>query len=296
MSILINKDTKVLVQGITGRDGSFHTGKMVAYGTKIVAGVSPGKAGQEVHNVPVFNTVEDAVKATGATVSVIFIPAPLAADAILEAAEGGIKLVVCISEGVPTLDMIKATAYLKKKGVQLIGANCPGLITPGESMIGILPGNIFKKGNVGLMSRSGTLTYLMVSLLTDNNIGQSTCVGIGGDPVAGLYYQELLEMFENDPETEAIVLIGEIGGDAEERAAKYIKEHVTKPVVVFIAGQTAPPGKRMGHAGAIISSGSGTAEEKIAAFEAVGVPVARLPVEIPILVKAALEKRLSQSK
>jgi len=291
MSILINKDTKVLVQGITGRDGSFHTGKMVAYGTKIVAGVSPGKAGQTVHDVPVFNTVEDAVNATGATVSVIFIPAPLAADAILEAADGGIKLVICISEGVPTLDMVKATAYLKKKGVQLIGANCPGLITPEESMIGILPGNIFKKGNVGLMSRSGTLTYLMVSLLTQNGLGQSSCVGIGGDPVAGLYYQELLEMFENDPETEAIVLIGEIGGDAEERAAQYIKEHVTKPVVAFIAGQTAPQGKRMGHAGAIISSGSGTAEEKIAAFEAIGVPVARLPVEVPKLVQAALDAR-----
>jgi len=291
MSILINKDTKVLVQGITGRDGSFHTGKMVAYGTKIVAGVSPGKGGQLVHNVPVFNSVEDAVNATGATVSVIFIPAPYAADAILEAAEGGIKLVVCISEGVPTLDMVKATAYLKKKGVELIGANCPGLITPEESMIGILPVNIFKKGNVGLMSRSGTLTYLMVSLLTQNGLGQSTCVGIGGDPVSGLYYQELLERFENDPETEAIVLIGEIGGDAEERAAQYINDHVTKPVVAFIAGQTAPQGKRMGHAGAIISSGSGTAEEKIAAFEAIGVPVARLPVEVPALVKKALDER-----
>jgi succinyl-CoA synthetase alpha subunit len=291
MSILINKNTKVLVQGITGRDGSFHTGKMVAYGTKVVAGVSPGKAGQTVHDVPVFNTVADAVEATGAEVSVIFIPAAFAADAVLEAAEGGIKLVVCISEGVPTLDMVKATAYLKKKGVQLIGANCPGLITPEESMIGILPGNIFKKGNVGLMSRSGTLTYLMVSLLTQSDLGQSTCVGIGGDPVAGLYYQELLEMFENDPETEVIVLIGEIGGDAEERAAQYIKEHVTKPVVAFIAGQTAPPGKRMGHAGAIISSGSGTAEEKIAAFEAVGVPVARLPIDIPVLVKKALAER-----
>ena len=291
MSILINKNTKVLVQGITGRDGSFHTGKMVAYGNKVVAGVSPGKAGQTVHDVPVFNTVADAVEATGAEVSVIFIPAAFAADAVLEAAEGGIKLVVCISEGVPTLDMVKATAYLKKKGVQLIGANCPGLITPEESMIGILPGNIFKKGNVGLMSRSGTLTYLMVSLLTQSDLGQSTCVGIGGDPVAGLYYQELLEMFENDPETEVIVLIGEIGGDAEERAAQYIKEHVTKPVVAFIAGQTAPPGKRMGHAGAIISSGSGTAEEKIAAFEAVGVPVARLPIDIPVLVKKALAER-----
>ncbi|OIP85070.1 MAG: succinate--CoA ligase subunit alpha [Porphyromonadaceae bacterium CG2_30_38_12] len=290
MSILINKNTKVLVQGITGRDGSFHTGKMVDYGTNIVAGVSPGKAGQSVHNVPVFNTVADAVAATGADTSVIFIPAPYAADAILEAAEGGIKLVVCISEGVPTLDMVKATAYLKKKGVQLIGANCPGLITPGESMIGILPVDIFKKGNVGLISRSGTLTYLMVSLLSQYDLGQSTCVGIGGDPVAGLYFQELLQLYQDDPQTEAIVLIGEIGGDAEERAAQYIKKHVTKPVVAFIAGQTAPAGKRMGHAGAIISSGSGTAAEKIAAFEAVGVPVARLPIDIPLLIKKALNK------
>lgn len=289
MSILINKDTKVIVQGITGRDGSFHTSKMLDYGTKIVAGVTPGKGGQEVHGVPVFNTVSEAVEQTGATVSIIFIPAPIAADAIIEAADSGIKLVICISEGVPTLDMVKATAYLKKKGVKLIGANCPGLITPEESLIGILPGNIFKKGNIGLMSRSGTLTYLMVSLLTQAGLGQSTCVGIGGDPVAGLYYEELLEMFENDPETEAIVLIGEIGGDAEERAAQYIKNHVTKPVVVFIAGQTAPPGKRMGHAGAIISSGSGTAEEKIAAFESIGVPVARLPVELPQLLKNALK-------
>lgn len=291
MSILINKSTKLVVQGITGRDGSFHTGKMKDYGTNIVAGVSPGKGGQEVHGIPVFNTVEDAVLATGANASVIFVPAPLAGDAILEAADAGVELVICISEGVPTIDMIKATNYLKKKGVKLIGANCPGLITPEESMIGILPGNIFKKGNIGLMSRSGTLTYLMVSLLTDNGLGQSTCVGIGGDPVAGLYYEDLLQMFEDDPETEAIVLIGEIGGDAEERAAKYIKKHITKPVIAFIAGQTAPPGKRMGHAGAIISSGSGTAIEKIQAFEAVGVPVARLPVEIPILVKQRLAER-----
>jgi succinyl-CoA synthetase alpha subunit len=266
MSILINKNTKLVVQGITGRDGSFHTGKMKAYGTNIVAGVSPGKGGQTVHDIPVFNTVEDAVKNTGADTSVIFVPAPLAGDAILEAADAGIKLVICISEGVPTLDMVKATNYLEKKGAKLIGANCPGLITPGESMIGILPGNIFKKGNIGLMSRSGTLTYLMVSLLTAADLGQSTCVGIGGDPVAGLYYQELLQMFQDDPETEAIVLIGEIGGDAEERAAQYIKDHITKPVVAFIAGQTAPPGKRMGHAGAIISSGSGTAEEKNCRF------------------------------
>ena len=291
MSILVNKNTKLLVQGITGRDGSFHTSKMITYGTNLVAGVSPGKGGQTVHDVPVFNTVEDAVKATGANTSVIFVPAPLAGDAILEAAEAGIELVVCISEGVPTLDMVKATAYLKKKGVKLIGANCPGLITPEETMIGILPGNIFKKGNVGLISRSGTLTYLMVSLLTDSGLGQSTCIGIGGDPVAGLYYQELLQMFEDDPETEAIVLIGEIGGDAEERAAQYIKEHITKPVIAFIAGQTAPAGKRMGHAGAIISSGSGTAAEKIAAFEAIGVPVARLPKEVPAMVKQKLAER-----
>lgn len=291
MSILINKNTRLLVQGITGRDGSFHTAKMKNYGTNIVAGVSPGKGGQIFEGIPIFNTVEDAVKITGANTSIIFVPAPLAGDAILEAAEGGIELVVCISEGVPTLDMVKATAYLKKKGVKLIGANCPGLITPDEALVGILPGNIFLKGNVGLMSRSGTLTYEMVNQLTTNGIGQSTCVGIGGDPVAGLYYQELLQMFEDDPETEAIVLIGEIGGDAEERAAQYIKGHITKPVVAFIAGQTAPPGKRMGHAGAIISSGSGTAAEKIAAFEAVGVPVARRPVEIPVLVKELLEKR-----
>lgn len=290
MSILVDKNTRLLVQGITGRDGSFHTSKMKAYGTNIVAGVSPGKGGQQVEGIPVFNTVEEAVKTTKANVSIIFVPAPLAGDAILEAAEAGIELVICISEGVPTLDMVKATAYLKKKGVKLIGANCPGLITPGEALVGILPGNIFLKGNVGLISRSGTLTYEMVNQLTTNGIGQSTCVGIGGDPVAGLYFQELLQMFEDDPETEAIVLIGEIGGDAEERAAQYIKEHITKPVVAFIAGQTAPPGKRMGHAGAIISSGSGTAAEKIAAFEAIGVPVARRPVEIPQLIKERLKK------
>jgi len=291
MSILLNKDTKLIVQGITGRDGSFHAEKMKSYGTNLVGGVSPGKGGQFIHEIPVFNTVEDAVKTTGATASLIFVPAPLAADAMLEAAEGGIELVICISEGVPTLDMIKVTNYLKKKGVKLIGANCPGLITPDEALAGILPVNIFKKGNVGLISRSGTLTYMMVNLLTSYGLGQSTCIGIGGDPVAGLYYQELLQMFEDDPETEAIVLIGEIGGDAEERAAQYIKEHITKPVVAFIAGQTAPPGKRMGHAGAIISSGSGTAAEKIAAFEAVGVPVAALPVDLPELVKKKLDER-----
>ena len=291
MSILVNKDTRLLVQGITGRDGSFHTSMMKAYGTNIVAGVSPGKGGINIDGIPVFNTVEEAVNTTGANTSIIFVPAAMAEDAILEAAEGGIDLVVCISEGVPTLDMVKATAYLTKKGVKLIGANCPGLITPGEALVGILPGTIFLKGNVGLMSRSGTLTYEIVHQLTINGIGQSTCIGMGGDPIAGLYFQELLQMFQDDPETEAVVLIGEIGGDAEERAAQYIKQHLTKPVVAFIAGQTAPAGKRMGHAGAIISSGSGTAAEKIEAFEAVGVPVARLPVEVPVLIREMLEKK-----
>jgi succinyl-CoA synthetase, alpha subunit len=290
MSILVNKNTKLIVQGITGRDGSFHSWKIKEYGTNIVGGVTPGKGGQTIHDIPVFDTVEEAVKATGANASIIFVPAPLAADAILEAAEAGIELVIAISEGVPTLDMVKVTPYLKKKETKLIGPNCPGLISPDESLVGILPGNIFLKGNIGLMSRSGTLTYEMVNQLTTSGLGQSTCVGIGGDPVAGLYYQELLQMFEDDPETEAIVLIGEIGGDAEERAAQYIKEKIRKPVVAFIAGQTAPPGKRMGHAGAIISSGTGTAEEKIAAFEAVGVPVARKPSDIPELIKKLLSR------
>lgn len=289
MSILVNKNTKLLVQGITGRDGSFHTQKMKEYGTNIVGGISPNKGGQTVFGVPVFNTVEEAVKATGANTSIIFVPAAFAADAILEAAEAGIDLVVAISEGVPTLDMVRVIPYLKKKGTKLIGSNCPGLISPDEVLVGILPGNIFKKGNIGLMSRSGTLTYEMVYQLTFNNLGQSTCIGIGGDPVAGLYYEELLQMFENDPETEAIVLIGEIGGDAEERATNYIKEHIKKPVVTFIAGQTAPPGKRMGHAGAIISSGSGTAEEKIRAFESAGVSVARQPAEIPELIRKTMK-------
>ena len=289
MSILVNKNTKLLVQGITGRDGGFHTQKMIDYGTNVVGGVSPGKGGQFVHGVPVFNTVADAKKATGANTSVIFVPAPYAADAALEASEAGIELVIIISEGVPTLDMVRITPYLNKKGTKLVGANCPGLISPGEAMVGILPGGIFMKGNIGLMSRSGTLTYEMVYQLTHSELGQSTCVGIGGDPVAGLYYEELLQMFEEDPETDAIVLIGEIGGDAEERAAQYIKKHITKPVVGFIGGLTAPPGKRMGHAGAIISSGTGTGAEKIAAFEAVGVPVAKQPSEIPELLKKLLK-------
>lgn len=288
MSILINKNTKVIVQGITGRDGAFHTSKMKAYGTNIVGGISPGKGGIEVEGVPVFNTVEEAVNATGANASVIFVPAPFAGDAILEASYAGVELVICITEGVPVQDMIKVTPVLKQHGTKLIGANCPGLITVDECLIGILPGMIFKKGNVGLISRSGTLTYEVVNMLSNSGLGQTTCVGIGGDAVSGLYFRDLLEMYENDSETKAVVLIGEIGGDAEEQAAQYIKDHMKKPVVAFIAGQSAPPGKRMGHAGAIISSGSGTAEEKIKAFAAAGVPVAKEPGEIPGLVKQKL--------
>ena len=289
MSILINKDTKLIVQGITGRDGAFHTQKMKAYGTQVVGGVSPGKGGQVQDGVPIFNSVSDAKKATGANASVIFVPAAFAADAILEASFAGIELVITITEGVPVRDMIRVMPIARQNGTKLIGPNCPGLITPEECLIGILPGNIFKKGNIGLMSRSGTLTYEVVNMLTESDMGQTTCIGIGGDPVAGLYYQELLELFENDPDTKGIVLIGEIGGDAEEQAARFIKEKVTKPVVVFIAGQTAPPGKRMGHAGAIISSGSGTAEEKIKAFTEAGVPVAKEPSQIPGLLKAKMK-------
>ncbi|WP_372775934.1 succinate--CoA ligase subunit alpha [Mangrovibacterium sp.] len=290
MSILVNKNTRLLVQGITGRDGQFHAGRMKEYGTQVVAGTSPGKGGTIIDGIPVFDTVEEAVQATGANASIIFVPAPFAADAVLEASYAGVDLVIAISEGVPILDMIRITPILKKNGTKLIGPNCPGLITPDEALLGILPGMIFKKGNIGLMSRSGTLTYEVVNMLTQKNMGQSTVVGIGGDPVAGLYYIELLEMYEKDPETEAIVLIGEIGGDAEEQAAEYISKHVTKPVVAFIAGQTAPPGKRMGHAGAIISSGSGTAEEKIKSFAKAGVPVAKEPSEIPGLLKEKMAK------
>lgn len=290
MSILVNKDTKLVIQGITGRDGKFHTGKMKEYGTNIVAGVSPGKEGMVLDGIPVFNTVEAAVKATGANTSIIFVPAAFAADAILEASEAGIELVVAISEGLPIQDMIRVTPILKQNGTLLIGPNCPGLITPGEALIGILPANIFKKGNIGFISRSGTLTYEVVNLLTENDFGQTTCVGIGGDPIAGLYFIDLLQRFEDDPDTIAVVVIGEIGGDAEEQAAQFIAEKMTKPVVAFIAGQTAPPGKRMGHAGAIISSGAGTAAEKIAAFNKAGVPVAKEPNEIPELLRQKLKK------
>lgn len=251
----------------------------------MVAGTSPGKAGEIVQDIPVFNTVRDAVSETGANTSVIFVPAPFAKDAMMEAADAGIGLIVCITEGVPTLDVVEAHRFIKSKGAKLIGPNCPGLISPDKSLVGIMPSMIFREGSTGVISRSGTLTYEVVYNLTEQGMGQSTAVGVGGDPVVGLYYRELLEMFENDPATDSIALIGEIGGDAEERAAEYIRDHVTKPVAVFIAGQQAPPGKQMGHAGAIISSGSGTAAEKIAAFEAVGIPVAKEPGQIPSLLK-----------
>ncbi|MBF1384068.1 succinate--CoA ligase subunit alpha [Prevotella aurantiaca] len=290
MSILINKDTRLIVQGITGRDGSFHATKMKEYGTNVVGGTSPGKAGQEVAGIPVFNTVRDAVEATNANTSVIFVPAAFAKDAMLEAADAGIKLIICITEGVPTLDVVEAYRYIQIKGAQLIGPNCPGLISPGESMVGIMPTNIFKKGHTGVISRSGTLTYQVVASLTAEGMGQSSAIGVGGDPIVGLYFQDLLEMFQNDPETDSIAIIGEIGGDAEERAAEYIKKYVTKPVVAFISGREAPKGKQMGHAGAIISSGSGTAAEKVAAFEAAGIPVARETQEIPVLLKQKLGK------
>ena len=290
MSILINKDTRLIVQGITGRDGSFHATKMKEYGTNVVGGTSPGKAGQEVAGIPVFNTVRDAVEATNANTSVIFVPAAFAKDAMLEAADAGIKLIICITEGVPTLDVVEAYRYIQIKGAQLIGPNCPGLISPAESMVGIMPTNIFKKGHTGVISRSGTLTYQVVAALTAEGLGQSSAIGVGGDPIVGIYFQELLEMFQNDPETDSIAIIGEIGGDAEERAAEYIKQYVTKPVVAFISGREAPKGKQMGHAGAIISSSSGTAAEKVAAFEAAGIPVARETYEIPILLKQKLGK------
>ena len=290
MSILINKSTRLIVQGITGRDGSFHTQKMKDYGTNIVGGTSPGKGGTTLFDIPIFNTVSEAVVKTQANTSIIFVPARFAADAIMEAADAGIKLIICISEGIPTLDAIKSYHFVRSKGAMLIGPNCPGLMTPDESLVGILPGQIFKKGNIGVISRSGTLTYEVVYHLTREGMGQSTAVGMGGDPVVGLYFKELLEMFQSDPETEAIVMIGEIGGNAEELAAEYIKQHITKPVVGFIAGQAAPPGKQMGHAGAIISSGSGTATEKITALEAAGVKVVKEPSEIPAILKNLLSK------
>ncbi len=287
MSVLVNRETRLLVQGITGREGSFHTAQMLEYGTNVVAGVTPGAAGREVHGVPVFNTVADAVAATRPNVSIIYVPAPFAPDAIYEAVDAGIPLVVCITEGIPTLEMVRVYQYVKSRGCRLIGPNCPGLITPGQAKVGIMPGYIHQPGPVGVVSRSGTLTYEVVWALTQAGIGQSTAVGIGGDPIIGTSFIDVLAMFQEDPETEAIVLIGEIGGTDEEAAAGYIREHVTKPVVGFIAGRTAPPGKRMGHAGAIISGGQGTAAEKIAALEAAGVPVAERPAQVAELIRKA---------
>lgn len=291
MSILVNKNTRVVVQGITGKEGSFHATQCKAYGTQVVAGVTPGKAGQEVEGIPVFNTVRDAVTKTQCDTSLIFVPPPFAADAILEAADAGIRLVICITEGIPVNDMVKVKRALHGRDVRLIGPNCPGIITADECKIGIMPGFIHKKGRVGVISRSGTLTYEAVNQLTTLGLGETTCIGIGGDPIIGTGYIELLALFEQDPETEAVVMIGEIGGDAEDRAAAFIKEHIRKPVISFIAGITAPPGRRMGHAGAIVMGGKGTAAEKMATLEAAGVRVVRNPAEIGQAVQEALSPR-----
>jgi succinyl-CoA synthetase alpha subunit len=288
VSILVGKDTRLLVQGITGREATFHTGQMVEYGTNVVGGVTPGRGGKSVHGAPVFNTVAEAVTQTGANTSIIFVPAAFAPDAILEAVDNGIGLVICISENVPALDMVRVYDHVKDSGARLIGPNCPGLITPGEAKVGIMPGYIHQRGRVGLVSRSGTLTYEVVWALTQAGLGQTSAVGIGGDPIIGTSFIDVLELFQNDPETEGIVLLGEIGGTDEDLAAAYIKEHVTKPVVGFIAGRTAPPGKRMGHAGTIISVGTGTAAEKIAALNDAGVEVADSPAKVADIMKGKL--------
>ena len=289
MSIFVDRDTRLVVQGITGRDGSFHTSQMMEYGTQVVAGVTPGKGGQRFNRtVPVFDTVADAVAETGANTSVIYVPARFASDAIYEAADAGIELIVCISEGVPVLDMTRVIPFLREKGTRLIGPNCPGAISPGRSKVGIIPGTICREGNVGVVSRSGTLTYEIIHQLSGNGYGQSTCIGIGGDPIIGTNFIECLAAFEADPDTNAIVLIGEIGGTDEQQAAQYVADHVTKPVVGFIAGQTAPPGRRMGHAGAIISGSSGTAAEKMAALEAAGICVMKRPADVVSLLQERL--------
>jgi len=291
MSILVNKQTRLVVQGITGSEGSFHTQQMMEYGTKVVAGVTPGKGGTKHLEVPVFNTVAEAVKTAKANTSVIFVPPAFAADAILESANSGIKVIICITEGIPAADMIKVYNSVKEKGVVLVGPNCPGVISPGQAKVGIMPGFIHKKGNIGIVSRSGTLTYEAVKQIVDVGMGQSTAVGIGGDPIIGSKFIDIIKLFNEDPETKGIVMIGEIGGSAEEEASEFIKKNVKKPVVGFIAGRTAPPGRRMGHAGAIISGGKGTAAEKMAAMKKAGIHVVENPAEIGVTMLKALQKK-----